>query len=305
MLFEDLRAFIAVIDHNSLTRAADVLSLTQSAVSRRIQHLEEVMGVELFDRNSRPPLPTALAHRVYEQALPLVLGARRLLEMARDDMAPTGTLRVGMTQAVGEMVLFDAVQRLRASFPALDLKLHTEWGAALQQQLLHGSLDAVAMMLPSPSTLPARMDGRLMGTLPVVVVQSRQKPLVEGKADILALAQQEWILNPIGCGYRAALERAMGGAGQALKLRVDTIGTDLQLQLVAAGAGLGLVPRSILQRSAVAGQLMVVDTPGFSMQLDVWLVHALQMGNLKRAVEVLGEAVTDSLASQAAPSPMI
>src|SRR5476649_1191398 len=142
MLFEELRAFIAVIDNNSLTRAADALSLTQSAVSRRIQHLEEVLGAELFDRNSRPPIPTALAHRVYEQALPLMLGARRLLDAARDDAPPTGTFRLGLTQVVGEVVLFEVVMRLRSEFPALDVQLHTEWSSSLQHQVAQGTLDA-------------------------------------------------------------------------------------------------------------------------------------------------------------------
>lgn len=303
MLFEDLRAFIAVVDHNSLTRAAAALSLTQSAVSRRIQHLEEVLGAELFDRNSRPPQPTALAHRIYEQALPLMLGARRLLDIPRDDMAPSGTFRVGLTPAVGEMVLFDVVQRLRAQFPALDLKLRSEWSAPLQDQLAHGTLDAVALMLPSPSELPARMGGRLVATLQVVVVQSKETPLVAADSDIANLAQQEWILNPLGCGYRAALERAMGGAGKALKLRVDTIGTELQLRLVAAGAGLGLAPLSILRRSASFDKLEVVETRDFSMPLDVWVMHTLQMGNLQRAADLLCDVVMAELAAHEASTP--
>ncbi|CDG85794.1 LysR family transcriptional regulator [Janthinobacterium agaricidamnosum] len=298
MLFEDLRAFVAVIDHNSLTRAAEVLSLTQSAVSRRIQHLEEVLDAELFDRNSRPPQPTALARRVYEQALPLMLNARRLLDISRDDLAPAGSFRVGLTQAVGEMMLFDVARRLRSAFPALDLKLHTEWSTRLQEQLAHGGLDAVAVMKPSPSELPARMDGRLITTLPVVVVQSKQTPLVARDTAIAQLAEQEWILNPVGCGYRAALERAMAGAGRQLNLRVDTIGTELQLRLVAAGMGLGLVPRSVLHRSPSLEQLTVVDTPDFAMQLDVWVIHTLQMGNLRRAADLLCDVVTECLATQ-------
>src|SRR5471030_2603070 len=157
MLFEDLKAFVAVVDHRSLTRAADALSLTQSAVSRRIQHLEETLGAALFDRNSRPPQPTALAHRVYEQALPLMLGAARLLDIPRDDAAPAGTFRLGLTQVVGEVALFDVVMRLRSAFPALDVQLHTEWSSSLQRQLADGTLDAATLLLPAPGELPPGM----------------------------------------------------------------------------------------------------------------------------------------------------
>lgn len=297
MLFEDLRAFVAVIDNNSLTRAADALALTQSAVSRRIQHLEEVLGVALFDRNSRPPAPTALARRVYEQALPLMQGAGKLLAISRDDDTPSGTFRLGMTQAVAEVVLFDAVVRLRAAFPALDLRLHTEWSPSLQDRLAQGALDAIVLMMPSPGAAPPSMDGRFIDTLEVVVVQSRAHALVASGVDIAALSGQEWILNPLGCGYRAALERAMAGAGRSLRLRVDTLGTELQLRLVAAGMGLGLIPRSLLARSALADQLDVIDVAGFSMRLDVWMIHPVRMGNLKRAVAMLGDLVAEQFAS--------
>ncbi|WP_295997281.1 LysR family transcriptional regulator [Rugamonas sp.] len=301
MLFEDLTAFVAVIDHHSLTRAADALSLTQSAVSRRIQHLEQVLGAALFDRDSRPPLPTALAHRVYEQALPLMVGARRLLEIPRAGAAPAGTFRLGLTQVVGEMVLFDVVMRLRSAFPALDVKLHTEGSSSLQRQLADGTLDAATLMLPSQAALPAGLSGRRVATLDVVVAQSRQRPLVAPRAGIAALAEQEWILNPLGCGYRAALERAMGGAGRELRLGVDSHGTELQLRLVAAGMGLGLVPRSVLRHSAWREALAVVDAPDFSMRLDIWVAHTLSMGNLQRAVDLLADAVTDGLAARELP----
>src|SRR5471030_595290 len=117
MLFEELRAFIAVIDHQSLTRAADALSLTQSAISRRIQHLEETLGAALFDRNSKPPQATALARRIYEQAVPLMRSVGQLLEIAREDAVPSGTFRLGLSQVVAEVVLFDAVMRLKAAIP--------------------------------------------------------------------------------------------------------------------------------------------------------------------------------------------
>lgn len=301
MLFEDLTAFVAVIDHNSLTRAAAALSLTQSAVSRRMQHLEDVLGADLFDRNSRPPLPTALARRVYADAVPVLQAAGRLLALARDDAIPSGAFRLGLTQVVGEVVLFHVLTRMHAAFPTLDVTLTTDWSPALQTQLAHGALDCATLMLTSPSTLPPSVGGRLVTTLDVVVVQSRAHPLVAAGAAMAELAAQEWILNPAGCGYRAALEHAMTGLGQPFRLGIDTHGTALQLQLVATGLGLGLVPRTVLAASASLAELSVVAVPDFSLRLDVWLVHAAQMGNLTRATAMLGEVLADCFPAAAPP----
>ncbi|MDB6145038.1 MAG: bacterial regulatory helix-turn-helix, lysR family protein [Pseudomonas sp.] len=293
MLFEDLKAFVAVIDHNSLTRAAQALCLTQSAISRRIQHLEESLDANLFDRTSRPPKATALAHRIYQHAVVLLRDAEHLLDVPREGAAPSGPFRLGFTQVVADVVLFDVVMKMKAEFPELEVQLHTDWSSGLQRQIQDGNLDAATLMLASPSRLPEGFSGRFITTLEVLVVQSKRKPLIDSPTDIDALADQPWILNPEGCGYRAALERAIGDTGKNIRLSVDTHGTEMQLRMVAAGLGLGLIPRSVLSQSGSLNELTVVEVNNFALSLDIWLVHPTQLGNLKRATEVVGQTVAD------------
>jgi len=81
---------------------------------------------------------------------------------------------------------------------------------------------------------------------------------------------------------------------------VDTHGTEMQLKLIAAGLGLGLVPRSVLRRSDSYAELSVVDVKDFSLSLDIWLIHPVQLGNLKSAASVFGDAVAEGFAIAAA-----
>lgn len=101
------------------------------------------------------------------------------------------------------------------------------------------NLDAATLMLPSGGSPPDSLHGRRIATLDVEVIQSKHRPLVGERTPVSALAEVEWILNPQGCGYRAALQRAIEGAGRQIRMGVDTHGTDMQLRLVAAGLGLG------------------------------------------------------------------
>jgi DNA-binding transcriptional LysR family regulator len=125
----------------------------------------------------------------------------------------------------------------------------------------------------------------------VVVVQSKKKPLVKNRASIKSLAAYEWILNPSGCNYRAALERAMDGVGQRLRLGVDAHATDMQLRLVSAGVGLGLVPKEVLATSSFKSQLSVVDVRDFKLTVDMCVVSAKELGNLKQVVDFVDDSL--------------
>jgi DNA-binding transcriptional LysR family regulator len=114
------------------------------------------------------------------------------------------------------------------------------------------------------------------------------------------LAKQDWILNPIGCGYCAALESAMGESDRRLRVAVDTYGTEVQLRMIASGLGLGLAPHSVLRASASRDEIAIVDATGFAMQLDIWLIHLREFGNLRRVIERLTAMVAEGFARYAA-----
>lgn len=295
MLFQDLKAFVTVVDSVSLTKAAQTLCLTQSAVSRRIQHLEETLGEALFDRSTRPPSPTAIGRRVYEKAVALLQDAELLLNIPQENATPSGRFRVGLTQIVADAVVFELVTRMREQLPGLELQIVTDWSSELEQQMLLGELDAATLMLPAANSPPASLQAQLITTLDILVVQSKHTPLVPAAATINDLAAFEWVLNPKGCGYRAALEAAMGGRGHTLKLAVDTQGAAMQMRMVAGGLGLGLIPEKLLHSSAHADALSIVDISDFRLQMGVWLTHSRQPGNLRQANELLAEGIADGL----------
>jgi DNA-binding transcriptional LysR family regulator len=290
-MLEELKAFTAVVDRTSLTKAADALALTQSAVSRRVQQLEEMLGATLLDRSSRPPTATAVGRRVYQSATALLRDLDRLMSIPKDDGEPSGTLRLGLPQVVADVALFDIAVGLKAAFPGLDLRCRTEWSSGLQLQVASGDLDAAAVMVPTGSTPPAGTRGSFIATLDVLVVQSRHAPIATKSVTIADLAEQQWILNPQGCGYRAALQRAMEGVGKQVRLGVDLHGTETQLRLVAAGLGLGLAPTRLLADSRFLKDLCPVEVVDFALKLDLWLLRAPELGNLSRALEVLGQVL--------------
>ena len=290
-ILEELKAFTAVVDRTSLTKAADALALTQSAVSRRVQQLEEMLGATLLDRSSRPPTATAVGRRVYQSATALLRDLDRLMSIPKDDGEPSGTLRLGLPQVVADVALFDVAVGLKAAFPGLDLRCRTDWSSGLPLQVASGDLDAAAVMVPTGSAPPAGTRGSFIATMDVLVVQSRHAPIASTPVTIADLAEQQWILNPQGCGYRAALQRAMEDVGKQVRLGIDLHGTETQLRLVAAGLGLGLAPTRLLANSQFLKDLCPVEVADFTLKLDLWLLRARELGKLSQALEVLGQVL--------------
>jgi DNA-binding transcriptional LysR family regulator len=293
MLFEDLRALVAVVECASLTRAAERLFLTQSAVSRRLQHLEESLGATLFDRSCRPPAPTPMGLRIYESALGVLAAADQLRRIPQEDATPRGTFRVGFTQVVADVVVLDAVTSIRSAFPELEMQVLTNWSSVLHRLLGDAELEVATLLLSAPSSLPPELDGRWITRTEVVVVQSLAHPLIESSTDVPNLARHEWILNPKGCGYRAALESALGRCGLAVKPVIDTHGATMQMRMIAAGLGLGLIPKKLLLESALREQLSIVDVADFDLQMDIWLAWPANPGNLKQAIELLARHLAE------------
>ncbi|KRW62097.1 LysR family transcriptional regulator [Pseudomonas sp. TTU2014-080ASC] len=294
MKIDDIDAFVAVIRLQSLSHAAEALQLTQSAITRRLQNLEESLGVELLDRNTKPLKPTPMGLRVYEQCCAIQREVDALRELVTSDAMPTGSLRLGVPQTVGDTLLLEALQRLQNTYPDLHVQVSNGWGSGLLKRLENGELDAVAALFPAGKVFPEGLHGQSLARMGLVVVAP--KGTASKRSYKLADCQSHgWVLNPDGCGFRAGLQRALAEQGMNLSVNLEIFGTDLQLGLVANGMGLGLVPEPLLEGSRHRDQLEVLNVSDFKPMIDLWLVRAAFVGNLQGAIGLFGEVISERL----------
>jgi len=297
MKIDDIDAFVAVIRCQSISHAAESLQLTQPAITRRVQNFEQALGLELFDRNTKPLKPTLMGTQVYEQCRVILREMDALREMVATDTPPSGVLRVGVPQSIGDVVLLEALKHLQDTFPGLRAQVTTGWGSHLVGRIEKGELDAAAALFPAGKIFPDNIIGQSLGKTELVVVcAAADVPKKNGK--LADHYERGWILNPDGCGFRAGLYRTLSDQGLRLKVNMETFGTDLQLGLVAEGMGLGLVPRELFVRSVHRDRLAVVPLKDFNPVMDIWLVYPRFLGNLQAPVHVFGERVAKALQSR-------
>ncbi len=124
MLLRHIRYLKAVVDQGGFTRAAQVLHVSQPALSQQIKELEESLGAQLLDRSGRQVRPTDLGD-VYLRYVRHVL--EQLDEAARavrdvEDLS-IGTLRLGVTPSVAVYLVGPLLQRFRSAYPGIALSI--------------------------------------------------------------------------------------------------------------------------------------------------------------------------------------
>jgi DNA-binding transcriptional LysR family regulator len=245
-----LRTFAAVARLRSFSAAADELGYTQSAVSQQIAALEQDVGVALLRR--RPVALTDAGARLLEHTGPILLR----LAAARADVhrlagPPPAAVILGATPLCGlPPARVVAVQR---AMPRVAFTLRVAGRSEVATGVATGALDlglvdgvaAPSDPLPLPDT--GELDTTVLSEAPVVVALPPEHPLSARRGVRLAdLADAVWLDAPEAAtppGQLRALARSEGFRGGLAYPGTDT---GILLGLIAAGAGLALLPAAAL-----------------------------------------------------------
>lgn len=141
-MIDRVRALLTVIEEGSVNRAATRLRITQPALSRQMKLLESEVGGKLLERETSGVKPTGLGHVLVKVMRP-VIGSydAALAEVRRQARGSRSELRVGFLISAAQPILSPAVERLRATYPEMKLKLHDMSPREQIDALKSGELD--------------------------------------------------------------------------------------------------------------------------------------------------------------------
>ncbi len=272
MNIDDMRALVAVVEGGSLAHAAARLHLTQPAITRRLQRLEESLGVTLLDRDQKPARPTEQGRSAYRACVD-ILRATEDLRRAVGRPSAHQVLRLGVTPGVMDAVLRPVFAGLAREVPDGRLDLRTGPSLDLRAALRGGELDAAIVFLREEKGPDPRESAVRVGMEEVSFVAARSAGLPR-RMDLEDLADHPFVINPDGCGFRTGLEHRFLRCGKSLTVAASVWGIPQQLQLIADGVGIGLVPRRMVRASAESERLRIVEVPDFTARLAVWMMTA-------------------------------
>lgn len=214
MTFEQLQIFIAVAEREHLTRAAEAVHLTPSAVSSAIRSLEGFYGVELFHRIGRRIELTQAGRLFLPEARAVVARAHAAAGLLNDiGHLRRGSLDIFASQTVASYWLPPYLAEFRAAYPGVDLEMVTANTQAVADAVLDGRADL--------GLVEGRVDHGALEAKPVardtlMIVAAPSHVLADGRAlthdDVAGLS---WILRERGSGTRSEFEAALTAAGIA------------------------------------------------------------------------------------------
>jgi DNA-binding transcriptional LysR family regulator len=301
MNIHDLEAFIAVVETGSIGGASLRLHLTQPGVTRRVQSLEQSLGIPLLDRRSKPPRLTTAGRAAYDQARRVLHAVQEMATALEPDGEPIGDLRVGVSAGLGDLALAEPVDRLRAAYPRLHLRATVGWSEALIQSVRSGTLDAAAVLTLDGRHPPNGLSGEPLVTDPGVIVAGHDPLSVDEPVRLDDLARIPWVLDHDGCSFRRVLTDALAARQYALVPGVEVSGAELQLSLIARGHGVGMVLPLMLQRSAFRDAVRIVPVADFHPVFTVWLVHSAYLGRLAAPIQCFRDALAAITRAEPAP----
>lgn len=247
--FYDLEAFLAVKETGSFHLAAARLNLSQSAVTRRVQKLEAALDTVLFERSTRDVRPTLAAKRLQARAQAILEDARETTLAMRDESVAfahqrNAVVTVAVIPTVVAALLPAAIRQFRAKGNAARIRLLDHTANAVAESVAKAEADFGICSIPAlePNTrFEPLFDDQIVLVLPGDHPLNA-KPVVSW-ADIEG---QELIVPSRGTGNRLLIDEAMARSRLPLGWSYEIRRSTTALDLVAAGIGIALLPRSAI-----------------------------------------------------------
>ncbi len=260
MLVVQLEGFVETARQRNVSRAAEVLHVTQPALTARLKSLEEELGSLLFDRTHRGMRLTAAGQAFLPHA------ERALAAMAEGRLTVTehatglaGQLAIGTAPAVGAYVLPGLLARYVGRFPTVRLSVQTGHSEEIVDAVARGELD---IGLIRELHHPGVQSHALYEDELILVVPPGHAFAHHAELDIARLAETTLIMFDRASSYYDLTNATFRAAGIAPRGTIALDNIEAAKQMVRQGLGVALLPHSAIAGDVARGTIKAVGLRG-------------------------------------------
>ncbi len=289
MDFEQLRTFMEVSRLRSFSRAAEKLSVTQPAISAQIRSLENEVGARLFDRDGGKVTFTA-AGRVFEPFAEHVLQAHAHIGVTISELhrSPRGEIAISANEATSLYVLPQVFAQFKREYTRVSLKIVRADRARTIEAVLNREVDFGIVSLPVKD---ARLLVDVIHKDEVVLVAPNAHPIAGREQITLPELLQYPVVLPKQGRQREQLDELFRSHDAQPRVAMEVESRELLKRLIAAGLGIGFLPRAVVGADERAGLLRILRLEGFRISRELALVYRKEK-SLTRAGHAFLEIAT-------------
>ena len=260
--------FLTLCSCSSFTKTAELLHITQPAVSQHIKYLEEFYGCKLFDTSNRKIRLTHQGELLKELAMTVFSDSKHFKENIRSVKTDTMQFSFGATLSIGEYVMPDILSRLLAKYPEMKIHMSVANTKVLLERLNNGELDFIVV---EGLFDKSEYDSTLFSLENFVPVCSPKSEFANREIGFQELTKSRLILRERGSGTREIFENILQENNYSLHAfeKMIEIGNMAAIKkMVSNGLGITFLFEVAGKKEIEAGNLSVIHIPGFSEQRE-------------------------------------
>lgn len=263
----ELAAFVAAVETGAIGAAADSLSLTQSAVTKRVQSLERRVGLSLLTRSHSGVQPTAAGSALYPDVKQALLALARAADtLESEKVAGEQRLSLAASDTIGAFLLPSWLAAFTATVPACEPQVSVTNTAGVLSAVHAHEVDIGFLPDPAPDEELEMLD--LGGDELVVVVAATHRWAHAPTVAPSELSSEPFVTREEGSGTRATAIGAARSLGVELKPTHETNSTEALKRTVARG-GFTIISTLALGDERSAGQLRTLRLTGASLRREL------------------------------------
>ncbi|MEE9322462.1 MAG: LysR substrate-binding domain-containing protein [Granulosicoccus sp.] len=288
MRYVQLRAFHYVCLHGGFSKAAVALHLTQPAVSDQVRKLEEAYDILLLSRQGKQVVPTVagealleISHRFFDAE------AQAVEYLAERRKVASGTLRIIVDSAIH---LSDVLGVFRAKYPTIKIKIQTGNSESVITRLkdYQADIGVLGIELSSDEFVSIGLNNS-----PLIAFVNLTHPLARNKSITFSkLLKQSLVLREPGSRTRESLELIANERGITLSAAIEAQGREAVREIVAVGAGVGIVSRAEFLQDPRLVPLEISDCEIIMQETLICLPERAQSKNIAAFFEATRERLS-------------
>lgn len=266
---KQLRVFISITQHDTLTAASEALFLSKAAVSMALSELEKQIGHSLFDRVNNRLILNQEGQKLLPLADELIERAQDIEQLFDNDQTLTGELRIGASDTIGNQVAPYLISDFRRHTNHHSQSLFISNSALICQKLVDYELD---LALIEGKTLHPELISTQFSQDEMCVICSSDSPLAnKQRFSVGDLEESEWILREPGSGSREFFLRAIAPRIEQWHESFQLNTTEALINSVSAGLGLGCLSKLAAQPALTDGRVVELKL-SLDMKRRYWLL---------------------------------